>query len=73
MVWIGFPLAARSWRGGKAIYVGLTLLVGFLFFVAVRVAQAMGRSGELDPIVAAWGPNLLFFLVGALLFHWTRK
>jgi len=73
MVWIGFPLAARSWRGGRAAYVGLTFLVGFLYFVVVRSGQALGRSGDLHPVVAAWGANALFFVIGAALFRWSRK
>jgi len=73
MVWLGFPVAARSWRGGRALYVGFTLLIGFLFFVVVRAGQALGRSGDLSPVIGAWGGDLLFLVVGLALFHWTRK
>ena len=73
LVWIGFPIAARVWRGGKAMYIGITLGVAFIFFVCVRGGQALGRSGALPPEIAAWGPDVLFFAVGLLLFHWTRK
>jgi len=73
MVWLGFPLAARSWRGGKAFYIGLTLLIGFLFFVCIRAGQALGRAGDVNPVVGAWGGDALFFVVGLLLFRWTRK
>jgi len=73
MVWLGFPLAARSWRGGKAVYVGWTLLIGFMFFVVVRAGQAMGRAGSIQPEIGAWAADALFFVVGATLFRWTRK
>ena len=73
MVWIGFPIAARSWRGGRALYVGLTLAIGFLFMVAVRAGQALGRAGDLDPAIGAWGADALFFVVGLALFGLTRK
>jgi lipopolysaccharide export system permease protein len=73
MIWLGFPIAARSWRGGKAMYIGWTLLIGFLFFVTVRAGQAMGRAGSVSPVVGAWSAAVLFLVLGALLFHWTRK
>ena len=73
MIWIGFPVAARSWRGGRATYIGLSLLIAFIYFVCIRSGQALGRSGDLDPVIAAWFPNLLFLIVGAGLFRWTRK
>ncbi len=73
LVWLGFPIAARSWRGGKALYVGLTLLIGFVFFVVVRAGQALGRSGEIDPLIGAWGANIAFFAVGLGLFWYSRK
>ncbi len=73
MVWLGFPLAARAWRGGKAMYIGWTLLIGFAFFVTVRAGQAMARAGSISPVVGAWSADLLFLLVGVALFRWTRK
>jgi len=73
MVWLGFPVAARTWRGGKAIYIGLTLIIGFLFFVCVRSGQALGRSGDINSVLGAWGADALFFVIGLLLFRWTRK
>ena len=73
MIWIGFPVAARSWRGGRATYIGLTLLVAFIYFVLLRTGQALGRAGDVDPVMAAWFPNALFLGVGAVLFRWTRR
>jgi lipopolysaccharide export system permease protein len=73
MVWLGFPIAARTWRGGKAVYIGWTLLIGFMFFVTIRAGQAMGRAGSIPPAIGAWTADGLFLIIGAISYRWTRK
>lgn len=73
MTLLGIPLALRVGReGGTALGVVLTLALGFTFWVAISVGLAFGRSGVLPPVVAAWGPNLAFFLAGGYLFTAVR-
>lgn len=63
----GFGLA-RSGQLFVRTVVGLAL--GFAYFVADNAMLAMGEFGAAPPILASWGPFLLFFLVGeALLFR----
>ncbi len=73
MTLLGIPLALRVGREeGTAFGVVLTLALGFTFWVAISVGFAFGRSGVLPPLVAAWGPNLTFFLAGGYLFTAVR-
>lgn len=73
MTLLGIPLALRVGReGGAAVGVLITLALGFAFWVAISVGLAFGRSGVLPPVVAAWGPNLTFFLAGGYLFTAVR-
>lgn len=68
-VLVGFPLAVRSsGRGGVASNVMAGLAVGFAYWVTMAVALAVGRSGALPPIVAAWSANVLFGVVGGILY-----
>ncbi|WP_255536234.1 LPS export ABC transporter permease LptG [Pacificimonas pallii] len=63
----GFGLA-RSGRLFLRAVVGMVL--GFAYFVADNAMLAMGEFGAAPPLLAAWGPFVLFFLVGeALLFR----
>ncbi len=48
------------------IIIGL-LLIG-LYQGAYLWTQALGRRGAMDPVLAAWIPNVLFGIVGTLLF-----
>ncbi|MGZ8335477.1 MAG: LPS export ABC transporter permease LptG [Allosphingosinicella sp.] len=53
---------ARSGQLFVRAVIGMAL--GFAYFVADNFALAMGNLGAYPPFLAAWGPFLLFFLVG---------
>ena len=61
MVLIGIPFALKTERtGGFAAGVGISLTIGFAYWILISVSQAFGHSGILPPLVAAWSPHLLF-------------
>lgn len=66
IVLFGAPLSTSSKRGGAAYGVGISLIITLVYLLLFRVGKAMGASGALDPVLAAWTPNALFFL-GALV------
>ncbi len=53
---------ARSGQVFARAVIGMAL--GFAYFVADNFALAMGNFGAYPPFLAAWGPFLLFALVG---------
>ena len=53
---------ARSGQLMVRAVIGMAL--GFAYFVADNFALAMGNLGAYPPFLAAWGPFLLFLLVG---------
>jgi len=62
-----FGLARSGHLFFRAV-IGLAL--GFTFFVADNFLMAMGSFGNIPPILAAWAPFTLFFLIGeAVLFR----
>ena len=62
-----FGLARSGHLFFRAV-IGLAL--GFTFFVADNFLMAMGSFGNIPPLLAAWAPFLLFFLIGeAVLFR----
>ncbi|MFC3713408.1 LPS export ABC transporter permease LptG [Sphingoaurantiacus capsulatus] len=59
---------ARSGKLFIRTVVGMGL--GFAYFVADNFMLAMGQFGAAPPVLAAWAPFLLFFLIGeAVLFR----
>jgi len=72
MVLIGSPLALLTGRrrgGGIAQGVGLSLVVGFIYWVAFSLTLSMGHAGILPPLIAAWTPNVFFGLVGGAMLE----
>ena len=53
---------ARSGQVLLRAVIGMAL--GFAYFVADNFALAMGNAGIYPPVLAAWGPFLLFLLIG---------
>lgn len=72
IVLFGAPLATSSRRGGTAYGIGISLAITMIYLLLFRVGQAVGGSGALDPVLAAWMPNALFFVAGLLLLWRVR-
>jgi len=52
--------------------VGVAVLT-FFYYATWSVGRIMGEQNALDPILAAWGPNLFYGILGLLLFLGGRR
>ena len=69
MILLAIPFALRHGSGGgMALSFGLTMLIGFGYWVVLAFATSLGHSGALPPWVAAWLANLILALVGLFFF-----
>ena len=61
-------------RSGKLfIRAVIGMFLGFAFFVADNFALAMGNFGAYPPLLAAWAPFILFFLIGETVLIRTEE
>lgn len=69
---LGAPLSLRfGRRGGFAgLIIALTMIFGY--YLMMSWGKVLGLAERLDPLVAAWGQNVLFLGLG-LLFLWRAK
>lgn len=67
IILIGVALASNPRRAGLGISFGLSMGISFVFFTMVKVAIEMGHNGIVSPVVAAWGTNIVFFILGLIL------
>ena len=67
-VLLGAPIALRFPRGGVGLVIGASLGVFALYYVCLIAGESMADDGVLPPWVAMWGANLVFTLVGVILF-----
>lgn len=64
VVLFGLPIAASKRKGGLAVQVGINILITFIYLVFMKISQAFGKNGAMDPLLTAWLANLIF-LAGA--------
>lgn len=69
VVLFGLPISANKRKGGLAAQVGINILVTFIYLVFMKISQAFGKNGALDPLLTAWLANLLF-LTAAVYNVW---
>ena len=60
IVLFGLPISANKRKSGIAAQVGINILIAFVYLVFMKVSQAFGKNGALDPILTAWFANIIF-------------
>jgi len=66
IILFGAPLATSSKRGGAAFGIGISLATVIAYLVLFRVAGELGEAGAIEPLTAAWAPNVLFFFASVV-------
>jgi lipopolysaccharide export system permease protein len=68
----GAPLAVTTPRAGAAVGVAISLGTTVIFLLFVQITKAIGAGGVINPIVAAWFPNVVFLFAALLLLAKVR-
>jgi len=72
IILFGAPLANSSARGGAAYGMGVSLGVTIFYLMLFKLTGAAGNAGMIDPMVAAWAPNVLFLVAAVVLLVRVR-
>jgi lipopolysaccharide export system permease protein len=68
MALLAIPLSLRSSRRGGVLFcIAVNLGMGFAFSFIYAMGISLGLGGTFSPALAAWGPTLLFILLGFYL------
>jgi len=73
IVFFGAPMTAGSLKHSKTASFGIALAISFIYYALVNASQVLGRNGTLQPLAAAWLPNVLFFFVGIGMLVRAKK
>ncbi len=67
LVMVGFPFSIVPHRGSTtAVGFGMSVAIVFSYYVVISVCKSMGENGVINPFIAAWIPNILFFFIGVV-------
>lgn len=73
VVLMGIVLASGPRKTTIASGFGLTLLVSFGYYLFMNFGRALGHSGTIPAVPAAWAGNAFYALVFAVLFARARR
>lgn len=73
MTLIGVSLSSRKIRGGTGMHLGLGILLTFAYILFMRITTVFATFGNLPPPLAAWIPNIVFFIIGLYLLKTAPK
>ncbi|MCC5931826.1 MAG: LptF/LptG family permease [Cyclobacteriaceae bacterium] len=68
LTFIGLIVSARKARGGAGFQIALGFLIAFIFIVFFIFARRIAETGSVNQILAVWIPNIVFSMVGFLLY-----
>ena len=70
MSFIGLSLGSKYVRGGAAINIGLSVLIGYSYYGISTMLRSIGPVVSTLPLyITAWLTNIVFFALGIYLFR----
>jgi lipopolysaccharide export system permease protein len=66
---VASPFAFMMQKGGILVGVGISILVGIVFFGIQGISLAMGKAGVFPPFISAWLANILYVGSGIYLMN----
>jgi lipopolysaccharide export system permease protein len=70
---IGVTLSSRKIRGGIGMNIGIGLTLSFSYILFLQFASQFSLKGNLGPMVAMWIPNILYSIIGLVLYKMAPK
>lgn len=61
---IGASFGLTNNRSGAFIGFGVSILIIFVYYVLMSLFSALGKSGHIPPMIAAWAQNIIFAVAG---------
>jgi lipopolysaccharide export system permease protein len=70
---IGAILACRRIRGGSGVHLAAGIIICALFILSDRFSTIFSTKGNLNPLIAAWIPNIIFGSLCVYLYRQAPK
>lgn len=66
---LALPLGISNRRSGKGAGFTASILILLVYYVLLSFLRTLAEKGGIPPALALWAPNVLFLLVGSILFR----
>ena len=72
MTLLGIPFAFSMGKRGTLVGLGLSIAIAMVYWGAIGIFKGFGNLNYLNVFLAAWGPSLIFGLIGLYLLFTLR-
>jgi lipopolysaccharide export LptBFGC system permease protein LptF len=72
MTLLGIPFAFSMGKRGTLVGIGLSIAIAMVYWGAIGIFKGFGNLNYLNVFLAAWGPCLIFGLIGLYLLFTLR-
>ena len=70
---ICLPISVVLKKGGIAIGLGISIVLAFIYWGMIQSCRAYGVASLMNPLVAAWLPNIVFGALGLIFVLKVRR
>ncbi|MDQ3536486.1 MAG: LptF/LptG family permease [Bacteroidota bacterium] len=68
LTFIGLIVSARKARGGAGFQIALGFFIAFIFIIFYIMSRTVAEAGSIHPLLGVWIPNIVFSIVGLVLY-----
>jgi len=70
---IAFSISSRKVKGGMGMHLGFGLGLAFSFIFLSQLTFTFAYAGDISPLLAVWLPNIVYLIIGLVLFRLAPK
>lgn len=70
---IGVAISSRKVRGGIGMHLGVGITLTFSYILFMQISTVFSANGGLEPMIAAWIPNIVFGIISIYLIRKAPK
>lgn len=70
---IGMVVASRKTREGIGLQIALGFVLAFIYIIAIIISRSIANAGNIPPEIASWIPNILFSIIGFIMYFRVPK
>ncbi|MBY0427563.1 MAG: LptF/LptG family permease, partial [Cytophagales bacterium] len=65
---MGAISSSKKSRGGTSLQIAFGFFLAFVYIILVTMSRSIGKAGSMSPLLAAWAPNLIFLVIGYIMY-----
>lgn len=70
---IGVAVSSKKSRGGIGVHIATGLFFALVYIFSMKVSTVSATNSGVPPLIASWIPNMIFLVIGIVLFRRTQK